>query len=1168
MIKYVPEYIFEKYETGVYQDRFQGYALFFDIKDFTRITEALTRKGQKGAEVINKILEDAFSPVITAVEAQGGFVTGFAGDAFMAVFDGVTGERILSVYQVIKDSLASAPIIKEVAADFRIDARLSVSFGELQWIILNNEYQNEYFFYGSAIEECNSFADLKQDVIFSEGAVQDIGAEYFTKINNVNVPIDQKFKTLSPEKRKYKYSKKTVNSFLNKFLHNYRAENEIRDISNAFIYLDKIKFEHLNEVIGQIEMLAGRYNAFFNKLDYSDKGLLGILIFGAPRKYEKTLDRMMFFVNELMCISPDIKLGISSGRVYAGYTGTPDCQEYTILGYPPNLASRLMMKAELGETLIDIFSFEQLLNRYNFSDLGRIKMKGFASDLPVYRYDGEKHHLEDSGTSKFCGRRDELTHILNCIKDIECKYLKDQEGFKILYIHGEPGMGKSRLVKEVCSNLNEDEAEWCYLLCDGILRQPYAPIIKFLKEYFQFNPKLSLEDNKNRFNDIWHELSGEDIEMIRIESIVGQLLGYRWQGSIWELLPPSARPLQERKALVTLFMKLAEKRNVIIHLEDGQWIDSETLEFLQALSLEANRGIIILFCCRNSDDGKEIEYKFERAWRDHIRLDPLSDDESTELVLQFLELPELPAKTAALILEKSQGNPLFLEQITLYLMEQDYLDSSGNLTKDVEMVTAFGISDIIGARIDNLTEQIRKLVYFASVLGVEFDIPILSTMISHDLDQEADEVVSNCIWIRLKELHFIFAQILFRDTAYNRLLEEKKKQLNLLAAESYEKIYNKQEMKPYYEIVGLHYERAEIPKGAYAYYAAAFFVAYRDMRLKKALQLAWKSLKIKETVLEADDILIAQSYNCLGLVYHAMGKYHKSLKYTLQALALFEEKDAKFELIIGLLNNAGNAYSLLGEYERALEYHGKSLLIKSIELGEKHFDYAISVMHLGNVYLHMGNNEEALTHYEKSLKILLECEEDYPGKLVMCYGNLGAFYLQNNKFQQALDHLQQALPILEENDSLDMPVAAPLLRQIGNAYSGLEMYEQGLENLYKALDIEERIYGKNHPETATTYDYLGRSYINTPEKEKALEFLNKALKIYREYYGEEHPATAHLYFSIGDCFFKMEDIKSAKENFEQSYALLHKIAPDGELIKEVATYLETIKKKIDGKNNK
>jgi class 3 adenylate cyclase len=1159
MIKYVPEYIFQKYEDGLYQDSFQGFALFFDIKDFTRITESLTRKGQKGAEVINQILEDAFSPVIDAVKAQGGFVTGFAGDAFMAVFDNVPGESILSVYQVIKESLATAPVLPEVGDDFRIDARLTVCFGEVCWVILKNEWQNEYFFYGRAIEECNAFADLKQDVIFSEAAAIEIGVENFCLRNNVNVPSDKNYQILPASRREYVYTEQTIQSFLNSFLQDYRAENEIRDISNSFIYLDKIKFEQLTEVIGQIEMLAAKYNAFFNKLDYSDKGLLGILIFGAPRKYEKTLDRMLMFVRELTCISPDIKLGISSGRVYAGFTGTPDCQEYTILGYPPNLASRLMMKAKLGETLVDIFSYEQLLNRYNFTALGNIAMKGFASELPVYRFDGEKQNIEDLEYGVFCGRKEELESILGCLRREIPVEERGEPGFEIIYIHGDPGIGKSRLVKEVQHSLYPDEVEWCYLLCDGILKQPYAPVIKFIKEYFQYNQKLSLDDNKSRFLAIWQELADDDTEMGRIESLIGQLMGYRWQGSIWELLPPPARPLQERKALVTFFLKLAETRKVVIHLEDGQWIDSYTLELLQALSAAGSRQIIILYCCRSSENGKVIDHKFADAVTEHLDLPPLDEAEATELVIQIVALEELPEKTGNLILHKGQGNPLFLEQIALYLMEQNYLDKAGNLTKDVEMVTAFGITDIIGARIDNLTDQIRKLVYYASVLGVEFDIPVLSSMIDHNLDHETDEVVHSCIWIRLKELHFIFAQILFRDTAYNRLLEEKKKQLNLLAAESYEKIYNKQEIRPFYEIIGLHYERAEVPKGAYASYAAAFFVAYRDMRLKKALELAWKSLKIKKSVLEADDILIAQSYNCLGLVYHAMGNYHKSLKYTLLALPMFEEKNAKFQLIIALLNNAGNAYSLLGEYDRALEYHGKSLLIRSIELGESHPDYAQSVMHMGNVFLHMGKNEEAQEYYAQSLKILLECKEEVPGKLVMCYSNMGAFYLQNYQFDEALTYLQKALPILSEHDSLDKPGAAPLFRQIGNAWCGLKNQDLALENLNKSLEILERIYGKNHPETATTYDYIGRAYINSDEQDKGIYYLQKAMKIYQEHYGIEHPATAHLFFSIGECYYKLNNYETAQKNLEQSHTILKKIAEDSELIKDVENYLEKIR---------
>ncbi len=1153
MIKYVPEYIFQKYEEGNYKDSFAGYALFFDIKDFTRITETLTRKGQKGAEVINQILENAFTPVIEAIEGQGGFVTGFAGDAFMAVFENATGANLLSVYQVIKSSLAAAPAIEEVGDGFRIDARLTVCYGEICWVILRNNWQNEYFFYGSAIEECNAFADLKRDVIFSKGSVAEIGREYFQEIDKVFEPLDNEFKIMPSERRNYKYTSETVNSFLNSSLRQYKASNEIRDIANAFIYLDKIEFEHLTEVIGKIEMLAARYNAFFNKLDYSDKGLLGILIFGAPRKYEKTLDRMMYFVQELTCSISKIKLGISSGRVYAGFTGTPDCQEYTILGYPPNLASRLMMKAEIGETLVDIFSYEQLLHRYNFMHLGEIKMKGFARELPVYKFQGEKQSIENIGKSNFCGRKDELETIIQCIND------KEKTGKpKAIYIHGDPGMGKSRLISEALHKTGQESANWCYLLCDGILKQPYAPVIKFLKEYFTFNQKIGLEENKSKFSEIWDELAGNDKELLRIKSLVGQLLGYRWQDSIWELLPPPARPLQERKALVTFFLQLAKDKKVVLHLEDGQWIDSETLEFVMDLTDIGTSSLVLLICCRFQSDGSLMDYRLENADQEQIKLGSLIEEDALQLVNYMLSLETLPEKTADLIIKKGQGNPLFLEQITLYLQEQHYLDERGNLTKDVEMVTAFGITDIIGARIDNLTEEIRELVYFASVLGVEFDIPVLSAMLDEDLLSEADEVVNNCIWIRMKELHYIFAQILFRDTAYNRLLQEKKKQLNLLAAESYEKIYLKDELKPYYEMVGLHYERAEVLKKAYACYAAAFFVAYRDMRLNKSLELALKTLEIKEKVLEPDDILIAQSYNCLGLVYYAMGEYHKSLEYTLMALPMFEEKDAKFNLIIALLNNAGNAYSILGDYDRALEYHGKSLLIRSIELGEEHPDFAQSVMHMGNVYLHQGKHQEALEHYERALKILLASKEDVPGKLIMCYNNLGAFYLQTCKFSTALEYLQKALPILEENKLLDKPQAAPLYRQIGNAYDGMHELEEALQNLNRALEIEERIFGVNHPETATTYDYIGRAYLSSEEKDKAIDYLEKALKIYRENYGEEHPASAHAYYSIGEGKYFLGQLSAAKENLIRSKEILEKIAPESDLIKDVKDLMDKI----------
>jgi tetratricopeptide (TPR) repeat protein len=1151
MVKYVPEFIYDKYEEGLYEGSFSGYSLFFDIKDFTHLTESLIRQGQKGAESINRMLEVVFTPVIEAIERCGGFVTGFAGDAFMAVFDITDSDNILSIYSIIKKELSVPKKIEYLGSEFRIDARLTIGCGEIKWMILRNKFQNEYFFYGSGIADCNAYAELKRDLAFSDKAAKTIGYSKFKFVDNVYEPFEDEIAAISLTKKKYRYSESTKQSFLIDYLHNYKAENEIRDVSTIFIYLDRIKLSELQTVISDMEMLAGRYNAFFNKLDYSDKGLLGIVIFGAPRKFEKTLDRMMYFVMELAKVSCDIKLGISSGRVYAGYTGTSQCHEYTILGYPPNLASRLMSKAEIGETLVDIFSYEQLLNRYNFLELGKISMKGFVRELPVYKFVCEKRNIEDTGASNFCGRERELERISEGV-------LSKEKDTWVIYIHGEPGQGKSRLIKELRKRRDTENLVWCYLLCDGILYQPYVPIIRFLKEYFEYDGQQDDSYNLEHFRSLWRDFANNEEELIRIESIIGQLLGIRWQGSIWELLPPEARPLQERKALVNFFEKISEDKKLILQIEDGQWIDRETLEFIR---LFVSSGVInpkILICCRYNTDGSKIDYQLGTANSEHLELESLPEEESEIMVRNLLGIEKLPGKTRKFILGKGQGNPLYLEQITLYLQEEKYLDEAGNLLKDVDIVTAFGITDIIGARIDNLAEEIRTLVYYASVLGVEFDIPVLSAMLNHELDKEAEEVVHNCIWIRLRELHYIFSQILVRDTAYNRLLREKQKKLNFLAAESYQKIYPGKQLLPYHEIVGLHYEQAGHILMAASNYNGAFFKAYRDLRFNKALALAKKINKLSEEVTEPDELSIARSYNNLGLVYFALGEYRKSLEYNIQALMIFEMKDVKLPLILALLNNTGNAYSILGEYDRALEYHSKSALLRSIHIGAEHPDYAQSVMHMGNAYLHKGKYEEALEHYQKALEIFRKCEEEEPGKLVSCYNNMGAFYLQTGQYETALDYLNSALPILQAHDALDKPRAASLFRQIGNAYEGMNEIELSLDNLNKALEIEEKIYGKNHPQTANTYDYMGRVFLKKNDKEKALEYLYLALNIYSEHYGDNHPAIGHVHYNLGKCYYFKEDHSRAKECLSKSKEILQNFAQDNEILKEVEELLTRI----------
>ncbi|MCF7919384.1 MAG: tetratricopeptide repeat protein [Candidatus Cloacimonetes bacterium] len=1162
MIKYVPEYIYQKYEKGVFEGSFKGFALFFDIKDFTRITEALTRKGQKGAEVINRILESTFTPVINTIERQGGFVTGFAGDAFMSVFEDVPGAAIIRVFQSILLSLSESEPINEIAEGYRIDARLVVAYGEIRWIILNNDIQNEYFFFGEAIQQCNEMAETKQDVLFSKAAIKAIGYEYFEEINGTHIPRTELILAESTIQRDYHYTQETVKSFLQKSFYGLKVENEIRDISNAFIYLDKIEFSELRQAMETIEGIAERYQAFFNKLDYSDKGLLGILIFGAPRQREKTLDRMMYFALELTEVIKEVKLGISSGRVYAGFTGTPDCQEYTILGYPPNLASRLMMKASIGETLVDMFSQEMLHNRFEFEHLGEISMKGFAQKLPVYKFMGEKQCADYIEKTAFTGREEEAQQIID-----KLFYISDTTHLPLIFIHGDPGIGKSRLVEEARKSVSLSRVTWCYFLCDGILKSPYAPVIRFLKEYFQYDPKIEIEQNENNFLKQWQDIAGENAELQRIESIIGQLLGYRWQDSVWELLPPKARPEQERKALVTFFTTLAQINQTAIQIEDAQWIDEDTMLFVRELCrVEGQNDLGIIICSRYQEDGSRLNCGLLYEDVLHIDLKPLKDEYSLEIINFELNLEEIPPRTSKFILRKSQGNPLFIEQISLFLKEQNYLDKQGNFQKDIELVTAFGISDIIGARIDNLTDQIRQLVYYASVLGVEFDIQVLSRMLEHDLTQDAEQVVENCIWNKLRELHYIFSQILFRDTAYSRLLDEKRKQLNLLAAESYEKIYQKEELKPYYEMIGLHFERADLLEKATSYYFKAFFVAYRDNRLNKALELAKKALYIVQNLSPIDNYRLANCYYCLGLAYFETGDYRASLDYNLKALPLFDEAKVRSTITGDILNNVGNAYSILGEYRKALDYHGKSLLMRVTELGENHPDYAMSLMHLGNIYMQTSRNSEAQEHYEHALEILLHYADKQPGKLVTCYNNIGAFYLQLENYDKAKKYLEYALPLLEKMNALDKPRGGALFRQIGSAYDGLGDFDRALEYLNKAVSIEERIFGSQHPTTAVSYDYLGRVFFKNSQQEKAEEYLLKALRIYEEYYGEHHPATADICHSLGECFYQQNEFEKARVYLERCHQNLLKIKPGDVITDEVCQRLKEVIDILGGEN--
>ncbi len=296
MIKYVPEYILASYEKGIYQGKFTGYALYFDISGFTRVTEIITLKKQKGAAELNRLLQDTFGPVTAIVEQNGGMITGYAGDSFIATFQEASAEVILGAVLEMREYLDThAQQTSQDKAEI-LNGRIAVSFGEIRWEIIRNPIQNEYYFWGEAISECCELEKYKKLTLFSEKAAREIGEDKFTKLEYGYLPDIKRDKVeIIIRKSDHIYNPEISTEFLSKEFISINIDNEFRDVACACISLSEIPEQERGAAIALLLELTARYGGYFNKLDYSDKGLVAIILFGAPIQEEKVLERMMDF---------------------------------------------------------------------------------------------------------------------------------------------------------------------------------------------------------------------------------------------------------------------------------------------------------------------------------------------------------------------------------------------------------------------------------------------------------------------------------------------------------------------------------------------------------------------------------------------------------------------------------------------------------------------------------------------------------------------------------------------------------------------------------------------------------------------------------------------------------------------------------------------------------
>ncbi len=1184
----VPNFIIEKHKANEMTGSFEGAAIFADISGFSNMVDTLSTYGQQGAETLADLMRQVFEPLVNAVYEQGGFVIGYAGDAFNAVFPAdqapvQAAQRCLSALMKMQTHLKAHPEIKTPFGTFPFALKAGMGYGEIRWQMFQSKADKHltYWMRGEALNRA-VFAEARAnpgDIVVDPVAfehlkdiVESMPAKGVQRILGASVPLPTPLPITEPEQELF-----PANHFFSDELLQQPIVGEFRHVVNLFIDIPlNISDEALaTPFMETVYDLQEQYGGFFLRPEIGDKGFNLLIFWGAPTAHERDIERALNFMLDLSTRTKlTLRAGISYHTAYAGFMGAPLREDYTTYGWGITLAARLMAYAHKGEFWISEDIARRAQHDFDLKYLGESQYKGFAKKQRTYQLLGKKSEKQAIYPGKMIGRSEELVQLKTFFDP-----LHEKKFAGALIIEGEAGIGKSRLLYAY-RNAEEYQdliAEWIEIRADELIHDAFNPFKPWLRKRFGINERESDAKNWATFTRAIEMLAASlpdpklASELRRTDTVLASLVNLFKPETFYETLDAKARYENTFTALSTLLFAESFHTPVVIFLEDAHWLDEDSATFLayfmHTLSVEnAEQHPVALIATQRP--GKNPAFA-EPSYTQKIMLGKLSRENIQALAGDILDAP-IDNDLVSLLEKRAEGNPFFSEQILRYLSENKLLilDEKGIYSASHEAQTSLplDIRAVMIARLDRLTQKVRETVQTASVLGREFIIDILLKMLHSQREKLPDYVhkaEQASIWAHISEIEYLFHHALLRDAAYSMQLEARQRDLHILAFEAMEELYQEDIATHYGELAyhaekgglktkALHYliSAGDLAMSAYQnrpaidYFTRALALLPKD-ELRTKFELLIKrveclynigdpksqeqDLKEMENLAQKlnDNNLLARTYMRHVRRYSALGNSQKVIQYVSDAKELAQSAQAD-EVLMSTYISFPDALSRTGKpkeaHEQAMEGLAYARKTKN-RYGEAHMLTA-----LGLATLELEGPIAAQKYQEEALTIARELKNRYlEGKVLNNLAN--AVGLAQGDYHTAYKYFLQALSVFQEQGNQTGKGLA--LANLGWAAAMLGDYETAITYYKRSLLINKK-QGNLRNETYT-YINMSASAIGQGVPGDALSYIHKGLDFSTRI--KDRIAEGWAYFYLGHAHLLNGQFVNARRAFMQSLCI-------------------------------
>jgi class 3 adenylate cyclase/tetratricopeptide (TPR) repeat protein len=722
-----------------------------------------------------------------------------------------------------------------------------------------------------------------------------------------------------------------------------------------------------------------------------------------------------------------VRIGVASGIVVVSHILA---LHKTAVGETPNLAHRLQSLANPGDVIVSEHTRLLAGGTFDFEDWGPRDLRGVPEATHVWRVvrasdvASRFEAATSSGLTAMVGREPELSALLDLWKTAR------RGAGQIVLVRGEPGIGKSRALRELCDRIEQRAfIPRKYQCLPNFANRPFFPIVDQLERDLAF---IHEDNNQQKFEKLERKVIDELGRSTRDCNLLGRILDLPCDSRYGRLeSTPQRQKDHTIDLLVDLVVTAARHDTRVLIFEDLHWADPTTIEFLSSLVKRVS-SVPLLVAATARDE-------FKAPWcalcySTEIAMGRLSRSESEQLIAQVAQPQSLSVNLVTQIIDHADGVPLFLEELTKSVLEstevfdhdKSYRPAGAASTTAVPLT----LRDSLMARLDRLI-PVKELAQIGAVIGREFSFKLLAALAPIP-EPELGEALKLLVDSGLVFQHgappssvYFFKHALVQDTAYDSLLKSKRQYLHLAIARVLEERFPETcETAP--EILALHYERAGLFEVAVKWFIASGQRAQARSAYREAIQSYERSLSLLARLSDAVKVKSAEIEirSHLGMLYlmlegfsSLVAREHFTRAYELSAGS---NHDHRFPALVGLVEilswdfNKSEASGL-----------GEKLLHLAAESGARvHALYAHQVRGRSNMY--RGRFREALVESQRAIEIY---NEEADVSLAFEYGyDPGVFALSSIAYSYFILGYHERAAFYTDR-------CVALARRIGHAYT-------------------------------------------------------------------------------------------------------------------------------------